>query len=124
MSGGHNADAFYKVAKDNGVQILSAKPTNVQGITHIEYKIPTKDPAGNFTGNYKGNGSKPFEKTVYDPKIFTDQKMLELGQKAAAKGYKQAIAKGLQAYDATAGGVTFRIYIDPKTKGVNNFHPK
>ncbi|MCT9978149.1 VENN motif pre-toxin domain-containing protein [Acinetobacter sp. I-MWF] len=124
VSGGHNADAFYKEAKDKGVQILNEKPTNVDGITQIEYKIPTKDAAGNFTGNYKGNGAKPFEKTVYDPKIFTDKKILELGQKAAANGYKQAIAKGVQAYDASAGGVTFRIYIDPKTKGISNFHPK
>lgn len=50
--------------------------------------------------------------------------MLELGQQAAAKGYKQALAQGLQAYDAKAGGVTFRIYIDPKTKKISNFHPK
>lgn len=50
--------------------------------------------------------------------------MLQLGQQAAATGYKDAIAKGEQAYDSTAGGVTFRIYIDPKTGAVNNFHPK
>lgn len=48
----------------------------------------------------------------------------ELGQEAAAKGYKDAIKNGLQAYDATAGGVTFRVYIDQKSGAASNFHPK
>lgn len=50
--------------------------------------------------------------------------MLELGQQAAVSGYKQAIARGQQAYDATADGVTFRVYIDKKTGGISNFYPK
>lgn len=106
------------------MKILSETPTGTPGITKIKYQIPTKDSAGNFTGNYKGNGSKPFEKTIYDPKIFTDQKMLELGQQAASNGYKQAKTWGERAYNATAGGVTFRVYIDQKTGTVTNFHPK
>ncbi|MCC8457972.1 CdiA family toxin C-terminal domain-containing protein [Photorhabdus aegyptia] len=124
IAGGHNAEAFYGVVKDKGIQIVSETPTGVNGIMHIEYRVPAKDASGNFTGTYKGNGSKPFEKTIYDPKIFTDQKMLELGQQAAVSGYKQAIARGQQAYDATADGVTFRVYIDKKTGGISNFHPK
>lgn len=124
ISGGHNANAFYDAAKQNNVKILNETPTGTPGITKIEYQIPAKDRAGNFTGDYKGNGSKPFTKTIYDPKIFTDQQMLELGQQAASSGYKQAIARGERAYNATAGGVTFRVYIDPKTGTVTNFHPK
>jgi len=50
--------------------------------------------------------------------------MLDLGQKAAIEGYKDAIAKGQQAYDATAGGVTFRGCLDKTTSRVTNFHPK
>lgn len=124
IAGGHNADVFYSVVKDKGIQIVNETPTGVNGITHIEYREPAKDAVGNFTGTYKGNGSKPFEKIIYDPKIFTDRKMLELGQQAAVSGYKQAIARGQQAYDATADGVTFRVYIDKKTGGISNFHPK
>uniref|UniRef100_UPI00234BCA9F CdiA family toxin C-terminal domain-containing protein n=1 Tax=Providencia sp. PROV141 TaxID=2949851 RepID=UPI00234BCA9F len=73
---------------------------------------------------YKGNGAEPFKKTVYDPKVYSDQKILDLGQQAAANGYRDAIVKGLQSYNAKAGGVTFRVYLDPKTKGVSNFHPQ
>ncbi|EJO2057772.1 contact-dependent inhibition toxin CdiA [Escherichia coli] len=124
ISGAHNADVFNKAVVDNGVKIISETPTGVRGITQVQYEIPTKDAAGNTTGNYKGNGAKPFEKTIYDPKIFTDEKILQLGQEAAAIGYSNAIKNGLQAYDAKAGGVTFRVYIDQKTGIVSNFHPK
>ncbi|HFO4635363.1 TPA: contact-dependent inhibition toxin CdiA, partial [Escherichia coli] len=103
ISGAHNADVFNKAVVDNGVKIISETPTGVRGITQVQYEIPTKDAAGNTTGNYKGNGAKPFEKTIYDPKIFTDEKMLQLGQEAAAIGYSNAIKNGLQAYDAKAG---------------------
>lgn len=76
ISDAHNADVFNKAVVDNGVKIISETPTGVRGITQVQYEIPTKDAAGNTTGNYKGNGTKPFEKTIYDPKIFTDEKML------------------------------------------------
>ncbi|WP_311779077.1 MULTISPECIES: CdiA family toxin C-terminal domain-containing protein [Pantoea] len=72
----------------------------------------------------KNNGTEPFKKTIYDPNVFSDEKMLQLGQEAAAKDYKAAIAKGQQSYDATAGGVTFHVYINKDTGLVKNFHPK
>ncbi|MBG3014627.1 hemagglutinin repeat-containing protein [Proteus faecis] len=123
VSGAHNADVFYSAAKDKGLQIISETPTGVKGITQIEYRIPTKDAAGNLTGNYKGSGAEPFKKTVYDPKIYTDQKMLDLGQQAAAKGYKDAMASKSGQANATVDGVTFRIYVDKSTGIVKNFHP-
>ncbi|HGN2040814.1 TPA: hypothetical protein ACKRXP_002011 [Proteus mirabilis] len=56
--------------------------------------------------------------------MFSDQKILELGQKAAANGYKNALDKNLQSYDAMSEGITFRVYLDKETKMVTNFHPK
>ncbi|HEK4020957.1 TPA: EndoU domain-containing protein [Proteus mirabilis] len=123
VSGAHNADVFYSAAKDKGLQIISETPTGVKGITQIEYRIPTKNEAGNLTGNYKGNGAEPFKKTIYDPKIYTDQKMLDLGQQAAAKGYKDAMTSKSGQANATVDGVTFRIYVDKSTGTVKNFHP-
>ncbi|HFO5820265.1 TPA: contact-dependent inhibition toxin CdiA, partial [Escherichia coli] len=58
ISGAHNADVFNKAVVDNGVKIISETPTGVRGITQVQYEIPTKDAAGNTTGNYKGNGAK------------------------------------------------------------------
>ncbi|NIG76585.1 hypothetical protein F3J34_23750 [Klebsiella sp. Ap-873] len=121
ISGGHNADAFYGAVKQYGVKIVTEKPTNIKGISEVEYLVPTKDRSGNLTGEYKPN---PEKKIIYDPKIYTDKIMLDLGQEAATKGYRDAIHNGQSAYDATAGGVNFRIYLDKNTGRVTNFHPK
>ncbi|WP_052406297.1 contact-dependent inhibition toxin CdiA [Citrobacter sedlakii] len=120
ITGAHNAEQFYAAAKEYNVKIVSEKPTETKGITQVTYQIPSYDRAGNVTG-YK---AAELPKTIYDPKIFTDSKMLELGQQAAAKGYEAAMKQGLQAYDAQAGGVNFRVYIDKTTGMVNNFHPQ
>nr|WP_202902656.1 hypothetical protein [Yersinia wautersii] len=55
-----------------------------------------------------------FTKTIYDPKVFTDQKILDLGQQAASSGYKAAIASGQREYTASAGGIQFQVYLDKK----------
>ncbi|WP_238340409.1 hemagglutinin repeat-containing protein [Pseudomonas sp. SWRI92] len=120
VSGTHNLDAFSQAASLNGIKILGETPTSVKGITNIEYQIPAYDRAGNVIG-YK---AKEFTKTVYDPKVFSDQKILDLGQQAAASGYRGALSKGVTQYDATAGGVSFRVYLDKATGAVTNFHPQ
>ncbi len=120
VSGTHNLDAFNQAAATNGLKILSETPTSVAGVSTIRYQIPAYDRAGNVVG-FK---DKVYPKTVYDPKIFTDQKVLDLGQQAAASGYKEALSKGLSQYDSAAGSVTFRVYLDKATGTVTNFHPK
>ena len=118
ISGAHNADAFNKAVVDNGVKIISQEP-GVDGIIHVKYQIPAKDRAGNIVG-YK---NEVLEKTIYDPKIFSDEKILQLGQQAAANGYKNAIASGSREFMATAGGVKFQVYLDQRTGTVTNFFP-
>ncbi|MEE4234068.1 CdiA family toxin C-terminal domain-containing protein [Pseudomonas viridiflava] len=119
-SGTHNLDAFNQAAATNGLKKLSETPTSVAGVSTVRYQIPAYDRAGNVIG-FK---DKLFPKTVYDPKIFTDQKILDLGQQAAASGYKEALSKGLSQYDSIAGSVTFRVYLDKAEGVVTNFHPK
>jgi len=41
ISGGHNANAFYDAVREYNVKIVGEKPTNVKGITEVEYLIPT-----------------------------------------------------------------------------------
>lgn len=120
ITGAHNAEEFYATAKKYNVKIVSETYTETKGITQVTYQIPSYDRAGNVTG-YK---AAELPKTIYDPNVFTDSKMLELGQQAAANGYEAAMKQGLQAYDAHAGGVSFRVYIDKATGMVNNFHPQ
>jgi filamentous hemagglutinin len=50
--------------------------------------------------------------------------MLDLGQQAAMKGYKEAMSSSKGIADATVNGITFRIYVDKTTGTVRNFHPK
>ncbi|MDC9622851.1 hemagglutinin repeat-containing protein [Xenorhabdus sp. XENO-7] len=119
VSGTHNADVFKRTASEQGIKVVSETPSSVKGITQIEYKIPSKDREGNVTGHK----AQVLTKTVYDPKIFTDQKMLELGQQAASKGYEKAISQGLREYESTAGGVKFQVYLDKETGRVMNFFP-
>jgi filamentous hemagglutinin len=102
------------------VKIVSETPTGVNGITEVKYLVPTKHRAGNLTGEYK----KTVEtKTIYDPKVFTDQKILELGQQAPAKGFNEAMASKNGQANVTIDGVNFRIYVDKETGKVRNFHP-
>ncbi|HHM6541105.1 TPA: CdiA family toxin C-terminal domain-containing protein [Pseudomonas aeruginosa] len=71
-----------------------------------------------------GYKAQPFTKTVYDPKVISDQKVLDLGRQAAASGYVKAVASGDRYCDSTAGGITFRVYLDERTGAVLNFYPK
>ncbi|PKQ72673.1 hypothetical protein AOX56_21865 [Aeromonas sobria] len=119
ITGGHNADAFFSTASKNNVKILGEKQTETKGVIEVQYKIPSYDREGNVTG-YK---DKVFTKTIYDPKIITDKKILDLGQQAASNGYKAAIAAGQREYTATAGGIKFQVYLDQKTGTVENFFP-
>ncbi len=120
ITGGHNADAFYASVKQNNVKIIDEQSTNVNGIKNMQYQIPALDRAGNVIG-YKAEVKT---KTIYDPKIFTDQKMLDLGQKAAVKGYKNAMVSTKGIADVVVEGVKFRIYVDKTTGTVRNFHPQ
>jgi filamentous hemagglutinin len=99
---------------------LSQVPSFTNGISTISYQIPSYDRAGNMTG-YK---DKLFTKTVYDPGVITEQKIFELGRQAAAEGYINAMTRGMTAYNGQAGGVKFRVYLDPTTGTVRNFHPR
>jgi len=117
--GGHNLDAFNQAVADKSLKTVSStKHPTIKGLIHIEYQIPALDRAGNITG-YK---NKIFEKTVYDPKFFSDEQILQLGQEAAAKGYSNALSQGMSQFSSEAGGVKFRIYI--RNDIIDNLHPE
>ena len=119
ITGGHNAIAFYDAVKKYNVKVIDTTSTNIKGITNINYQIPALDRAGNIIG-YK---SEVKTKTIYDPKVFTDNKILELGQKASINGYKDAMASKNGQATAIVNGISFRIYVNKTTGEVRNFHP-
>ncbi|MGP6381712.1 CdiA family toxin C-terminal domain-containing protein, partial [Yersinia bercovieri] len=119
IHGTHNADIFNQAVSANGVKIINRALGQVRGISHVKYQIPAKDRTGNTVG-YK---AEIFEKTIYDPKIFSDEKMLILGQQAAANGYQSAKALGAREYKAESNGVKFQVFLDQNSGAVINFFP-
>ena len=60
---------------------------------------------------------------------FSEHEMLEMGQKAVAKGYVSSVKASnnyLKNYQDSQqiNGIKFRYYIDKDTKGVTNVHPE
>ncbi|BDH46948.1 hypothetical protein TUM12370_29920 [Salmonella enterica subsp. enterica serovar Choleraesuis] len=102
------------------MKIVSETSTGVNGITEVKYLVPTKNRDGSLTGEYK---AAPETKTIYDPKVFSDEKILKLGQQAAANGFKEAMNSPNGTANVISGGISFRIYVDKSTGIVRNFHP-
>jgi copper chaperone CopZ len=118
VSGTHNLDVFEQAVKDEGLQIVSkTEHPNVKGIYEIKYKVPKQDGSGEFRAKDK-------VKTVYDPAIHLDEKIVELGQRAAAQGMDEAIAKGNSQFNSTVEDISFRVYLDLETNQITNVHPR
>ncbi|WP_312355388.1 CdiA family toxin C-terminal domain-containing protein, partial [Aminipila sp.] len=79
IGGAHNADEFLK----NDIQIVSTKPnTNIKGVETVEYQLSKLDKTGTpIPGEYQSG--KPFSKTIYDPKIISDETYMKRGIEAA-----------------------------------------
>ncbi len=126
VAGGHNRENFLNTLSQGGGRIVKEESTNVDGITRIHYEIPRLGRDGKPDGTYKAISSP---KTVYDPIKFSDHEMLEMGQKAVAKGYSDLLERNRldpKVYQDSQkiNGIKFHYYIDTETKGVTNVHPK
>ena len=126
IAGGHNRENFLNTLSQGGGRIVKEESTDVDGITRIHYEIPRLGRDGKPDGTYKAISSP---KTVYDPIKFSDHEMLEMGQKAVAKGYSDLLERNRldpKVYQDSQkiNGIQFHYYIDTETKGVTNVHPK
>ena len=126
IAGGHNRENFLNTLSQGGGRIVKEESTDVDGITRIYYEIPRLGRDGKPDGTYKAISSP---KTVYDPIKFSDHEMLEMAQKAVAKGYVSSVKASnnyLKNYQDSQqiNGIKFRYYIDKDTKGVTNVHPE
>ena len=117
VRGTHRLDIFNQVVKDEGLEIISKiEHPDIKGIYNIQYKVPKQDGSGDFR-------AKPQKKTVYDPAIHSDDKILELGQRAAAQGMEKAIAEGNRQFIENVEGIDFLVSINLNTREITNTHP-
>ena len=120
--GGHNRENFLNSLSQGGGRIVEEKLTDVNGITRIYYEIPRLGRDSKPDGTYKAISSP---KTVYDPQKYSDNNILKWGQRAASKGYKEAMgAFDVREYNETYNGIEYRIYLNKKTGEVQNVHPR
>ena len=122
VAGGHNRENFINTLSQGGGRIVKEESTNVDGITRIHYEIPRLGRDGKPDGTYKTISSP---KTVYDPQKYSDNNILKWGQRAASKGYKEAMgAFDVREYNETYNGIEYKIYLNKKTGEVQNVHPR
>ena len=103
IGGAHDATEFIKYSDE--YSILSRKTSSIPGVEKIEYKIYALDAKGKPTGTLK---STVYEKTVYDPEIWTDTKL----EKALNEVLSESISrnKGTLPTDSPTYGVTIEGY--------------
>ncbi|MDU0072829.1 EndoU domain-containing protein [Bacillus sp. FSL M8-0052] len=98
ISGGHNYDEFKKYFNSNSNKyelesVVKKKHPDIEGIFDIEYKVKCEkmDYTGkNGTGEHKilPNKNRVYKKTVYDPKIISNDEIIDLSKKAMEDGIK------------------------------------
>ena len=81
IGGAHDKAEFERALASEGGVVTSRTPhPTLEGVEHIEYKLPALDGRGNPTGVMR---SKGFEKTVYDSGLLDDGDLIRMGQEAA-----------------------------------------
>jgi hypothetical protein len=84
LVGCHNEVNFNAQRVSNGgrIEVISETPSGVPGVKNIEYKTLQSDNYGNpILGQYVKNG-ETHVKTVYDPLVYPEKTMKELGYKS------------------------------------------
>ncbi|MFL1897211.1 hypothetical protein ACJRPK_16025 [Aquimarina sp. 2-A2] len=89
LIGCHNINNFRSQTISNGgrIEIITETPKNTSGIVEIEYKVLKNDGSGDFMSKSDGT-IKAFTKTTFDPVIFSEFKIKQIGYDA----FKNAIA--------------------------------
>lgn len=146
IKGGHNLENLEKYILDNfGDQVKNINQAvtktphpDIPGIYEVKYKLPVYDGLstanggkGNFTGQWKEYKNP---KTVYDPKVFSDEQILKLGREAMEEGIRSnriridtrpnAVSDELVGYVEVDGKkLQFIGYRDKVTGEITNFFP-
>jgi hypothetical protein len=117
LHGTHNADNAIAELQGRGIP-YRVEPTSTPGISELKYDVTRPD--GSVVTN---------SKTIYDPAVFSDARMLELAQRAGERAFVEFMkdpANASNFYDFVEDGVKLRAYINKLPDGtpyVGNVHP-
>lgn len=124
--GGHNFDEFKKTLSEAGYDISDCiinitEHPSIKGIYEVEYRIPAKryGSTGNLEiipNQYK---TVKYPKTVYDPSIISNEKMIQWGKEAM----DSSVVNGRNIFGYASNGLRFEGYIDETTGIITNFYP-
>nr|WP_303755713.1 EndoU domain-containing protein [Priestia megaterium] len=120
--GGHNMENFENAFIENGWDLQSCiiskrQHSTIEGIYEIEYGLPALNREGNIIPGELKKVRTP--KTVYDPKIISDEQILKWGEEAMKNGE----IVGRKITGISKNGVKFEGYIDETTGKITNFFP-
>ena len=124
-------DGFTKGGQLSGTHNLDNAKSALDGIG-ANYQVGATDTKGIYEVKYRYTDSSTGKlvsgaKTCYDPQVYSDKTMLDLGQQAGSKGFQQYLSNPQQrVMDISQGGVKFRVYINFDKSGaayVGNVHP-
>ncbi|SDG82839.1 EndoU nuclease [Planococcus glaciei] len=124
IKGGHNMGEFNKYIVDKPITITSRTPhPTIDGITLIRYQYPKYYNGEILEGEFNFR-----LKTVYDPAVFTDDEIIQLGIEAMQNGLNAGtfeIRSGnTTSIDGVASnGLQFKGFRNEITNEITNFFP-
>jgi hypothetical protein len=125
IGGAHRLDEFMKAVQSGEVQIVSRTPhPTLKGVEDIKYRMQALDRELKPTGHWQIG--EPKVKTVYNPKIISDEQMMLWGRQVFGEAVAAGrIKPGIKEWDGVApNGIEFHGYVDVKTGVVTSFFPK
>ncbi len=115
--GAHSLPAFEQTALQLGIRIEGRRQV-APGVEHIRYRVPKLDRAMNpVPGEY---AAEVYQKTVYDPAVYSDNQVAALGAEAARKA--QFTGSAQTETTVSVGTLYFRVYRNLETGEVTNAH--
>lgn len=119
--GGHNLESFERILIDQGWNleelIVSKTPhPTISGVLEIDYRIPALDRELKVIADQYKNIPSP--KTVYDPKVISNDQMIQWGKEAMASG--EIVVREIRG--TASNGLKFTGYLDENGR-VTNFFP-
>lgn len=123
IGGSHNADSFNQALDKSGAALVGEPIIDPKypGLKTYNYQAPGVGRTGKPDGSYK----PVQQKTVYDPNIISDQKMVSMQMQAVKKGAELLLKMPTneRMVNVNVNGYVFSVTRDGKTGKISNAFP-